>query len=179
MIEDHGSEKAINRGFGMSNSAEGTRFNKFQGFGSQRLSCFTKIYRVIRLKNSIIIIRKHYPVCLQQYVPCIIKNKDIQKQFLRSLILALENLLKTLQKYQIEHKNLKLSNCYLKLNSSKLQIVVSDPHFEMMFEDPKPDCEAIADMVHILISGRPPIKIPDYKRMIHQSVKNGAYYQMI
>jgi hypothetical protein len=45
-----------------------------------------------------------------------------------------------------------------------------------MFDDPKPDSEAVADIIHTLICGRPPNKIPDYKRLISDSVKNSIYY---
>ena len=87
------------------------------------------------------------------------------------MVLALENLYKTLQKFQIEHGNIKVHNCYLKLNNghdnNKLSIVVSDPHLNMMFNEPTPDSEAIADIIHVLICGRRPVKIPDYKRMVH------------
>ena len=37
---------------------------KFRGIGSQRFPCFTKVYKLVRLKTSIIEIRKYYDVCL-------------------------------------------------------------------------------------------------------------------
>jgi hypothetical protein len=82
-------------------------------------------------------------------------------------------------KYKIDHGNLKPSNCFLKLVSGKLQIIVSDPYLSFMFDEPVSDTEAIANMLHLLISGRPPIQIPDYKRQIHQSVKNSSYFPLI
>ena len=100
-------------------------------------------------------------------------KSEVLSQTAKSYIqeLALENLYKTLSKYRIGHGNIKVHNCFLKLNSdhegNKLSIVVSDPHLDMMFEDPTPDSESIADIIHVLICGRRPIKIPDYKRMIH------------
>ena len=175
----------MNHSFGIASANDADAFtSRFSGVGSQRLSCFTKIYKVIRLRSSIIIVKKYYPVSLQHLVPCLIKNKDLHKKFLRSIVLALENLFNTLQKFQIEHGNLKLSNCFLRLQCdadgpSKLKVVVGDPHLPLMFEEASPDSEAIADMIHTFICGRPPVKIPDYKRMIHQSAKNSAYYQLI
>ena len=74
-----------------------------------------------------------------------------------------------------------MSNCFLKLKSSgTLSIVVSDPHLSMMFNEPKNDFAAIANMIHTLIVGRPPICIPGKTtRQMHQAVMGTVYHPMI
>ena len=130
-----------------------------------------------------IIIKKYYPVCLESFVPCIIQDYEVYKQYLRNIIHALEKFHETLLKFDIQHGNLKLSNIFLRCSNEQvgpeLSLIMSDPHQQFMFEEPKPDTEAIADIVHTLICGRPPNKVPDYKRLIHPGVKNSIYYPYV
>jgi hypothetical protein len=158
---------------------KGELTHKYIGVGSKRLKLFTKIYKIVRLSSSIIIIKKFYPVCLERFLSLLISNRNLYKQYLRTVVIALQDLLENLMKYKIEHGNLKPSNCFLKYVDGQLQIMVSDPYLSFMFDDPLSDTESIATTIHMLVSGRPPIQIPDYKRQIHQSVKNCSYYPLI
>lgn len=61
------ADRQSHRSFGMTSlnpNDDMTYVQKFQGIGSQRLSCFSKIYKLIKLKTSIVIIKKYYPVSL-------------------------------------------------------------------------------------------------------------------
>jgi hypothetical protein len=49
----------------------------------------------------------------------------------------------------------------------------------MMFEEPSNDSESIADIMHTLICGRPPVKQIDNERVLHQVVTNSPYYSLI
>ena len=57
--------------------------------------------------------------------------------------------------------------------------MISDPHLDYVFDEPLADCEAIGNMIHQIICGKPPIQIPDYKRQLHLSVKNSPYFNLI
>jgi hypothetical protein len=72
----------------------------------------------------------------------------------------------------------------VKINNSEsekntLQIIISDPHLDYYMNEPLADSEAIGNMMHQIICGRLPIQIPDYKRQLHMSVKNSAYFNLI
>mgnify|MGYP000917275554 CR=1 FL=1 len=74
------NNQAAPSSFGMPTQSDHTQ--KYKGIGSQRLPCFGKVYRVIRLKSCIIQIRKFYPVCLQRFKGMLIKNYELNKQYL-------------------------------------------------------------------------------------------------
>ena len=75
---------------------------------------------------------------------------------------ALDKLLRTLHKHSICHGNLKLSNIFVHLSSGigstpQFNLIISDPHLPYMFDKPIKDSQAIADIIHTLVSGRPPV----------------------
>ena len=145
------------------NTSQPQFYQKFMGLNSsQKLPIFQKVYKIVRLKSSILIIKKFYPVCLEKFLNVFIKDRELHKQFLRTLTLALQNLYTFLQLYQIDHENLKPSNCFLKINNSEsdkntLQIVISDPYLDYHLNEPLSDSEAIGNMMHQIICGRLPI----------------------
>lgn len=102
-------------------------------------------------------------MCLENLKDYVIQNIDLLKDFVFQIVQALLRLLVVLQKLQLTHGNLKMSNCFLKMKETcygpELQVVVSDPFFMIMFNRPKKDAEAVADMIHLLICGKPPASI--------------------
>ena len=142
-----------------------------------------KIYKVFRLKNCIIVVRKYYPVCLSQFRGMIIKNFGLYRQYIQMMVEALEKLLQGLTEAKIKHGNIKLTNCFVRVVSSHtgpvLRLIVSDPHMKMMFDKPKNDSEGVADIMHSLISGRMPVIMPEADRMLHQAVLNSGHARLI
>jgi hypothetical protein len=66
--------QAMNRSFG---APQPTKDWQHSGYGSQRIPVFGKIYRVVRLKSSIIVIRKFFPICLQRFKGQLLKNASM------------------------------------------------------------------------------------------------------
>ena len=113
----------------------------------------------------------------------LIKNHELYKEYIKAMVQALDRLLSHLNTLTIQHGNIKMTNCFLRLTSSHegplIHIVVSDPHLAMMFDEPKEDSEAIADMIHTLISGRPPVKLLEIDRVLHQVVTNSPFFTLL
>lgn len=85
---------------------------------------------------------------------------------------ALFDLFESLVKINYNHGNLKLQNIFINKyqytdNGLKLKLIISDPHLALMFEEPSKDSESIADIMHTLICGRPPVKQIDNERVLH------------
>lgn len=60
----------------------------------------------------------------------------------------------------MKHGNLKPENIYLYVDKQGcLKAGLTDPHLQLMFEEPLSDAKQIADIIQTIISGKKPIKL--------------------
>lgn len=83
-----------------------------------------------------------------------------------------------------------MNNCFVKMKKTTadcsqgegrlwLQIVVSDPHVKMMFEERQLDTEAVVDLIHTVLVGRPPVTLSDKTKILDERVKNSGYWVLL
>jgi LytS/YehU family sensor histidine kinase len=118
------------------------------------------VYKIVRLKNSIVVIRKYYSICASRFKGILIKNPELHTDFLRVMIQAFLRLFDSLRAQNIKHGNIKLQNCFFRIiqthEGQQLKIILSDPYLDMNFEPPRSDQHAIGEILHTLVCGRPP-----------------------
>ena len=145
--------------FGLSSSNHGLPedFQMVQHYTGHdgRLPFCQRVYNVVRLPKSVVVIKKYMRCSLEQFIGVMLRDEQLAKRLLRTLILALERLFHQMQKTNLKHGNLKASNCFLKVDRhGDLHLLLSDPHLKLMLSEPTHDARGLADIMKLLIRGR-------------------------